>query len=259
MADAGIFERPILILGGTGEARILVEHLMQSGHRDVRLSLAGATRVPVLPDRGTVRTGGFGGAQGLADYLIREQISLLVDASHPYAAQITAHAHMAAQYSRLPLLRLNRPPWVPHADDHWISAADHRQAASLLPPHARRIFLSIGRKEIASYAACGERWFLIRSIEPVDRGDTPARYRWISARGPFDINAETTLLRAQGIDCLVTKNSGGRATYGKIAAARTLGLPVVMIARPTEPEGDAHAATVEGALNWIQRHLRGSA
>ena len=259
MVDAAALKRPVLILGGTGDARLLVEQLTQAGHRDVRLSLAGATRAPTLPDRGSVRIGGFGGAQGLADYLIGEQIALLIDATHPYAAQITAHAHAAAQHTKLPLLRLNRPPWVPHTDDHWISATDHLQAASLMPSHARRIFLSIGRKEVAAYANCADRWFLIRSIEPPDPDITPARHRWISARGPFDMAAETVLMRAQQIDCLVTKNSGGKATYGKIAAARTLGLPVVMIARPAEPRADAHAETVADALSWVTRQLRSSA
>lgn len=250
--------RPILILGGTGEARTLAEQLTYAGHRDVRLSLSGATRTPALPGAGKVRTGGFGGTQGLADYLKRERIALLIDASHPYAAQITAHAHAAAQQAKLPLLRFSRPPWLGQASDRWITATDHQQAAHLLPRLGMRVFLSIGRKEVGAYANCRDQWFLIRSIEPPGQGIAPAHHRWISARGPFDAADEAALLREERIDCLVTKNSGGNATYGKIAAARMLGLPVVMIGRPPAPQDCATAETIDATLDWVTQQLSGS-
>ncbi len=249
--------RPILILGGTGEARTLVERLVQSGYRDVRLSLSGATRTPALPGAGKVRTGGFGGTQGLADYLTRERVALLIDASHPYAAQITFHAHAAAQQTGLPLLRFNRPPWSKQAGDRWIAAASHQQAAQMLPGYGMRVFLAIGRKEIGAYANCRDRSFLIRSIEQPDPDTAPARHRWISARGPFDAADEAALLRKERIDCLVTKNSGGNATYGKIAAARLLGLPVVMIDRPPAPPDSTTSTTIDDTLAWVRQQSSG--
>ena len=258
MVEAAMAAPPILVLGGTGEARTLVDRLAQAGHRDVRLSLSGATQTPALPAAGLVRTGGFGGAQGLADYLKRERIALLIDASHPYAAQITAHAHTAAQQAGLPLLRFSRLPWTACTGDRWITAADHRQAADMLARFGARCFLSIGRKEVAAYADCRDQWFLIRSIEPPDPGAAPARHRWISARGPFDMAAEAALMREERIDCLVTKNSGGDATYGKIAAARLLGLPVVMIDRPPTPQDCTTTESIDDTLGWVTQQLSGS-
>ncbi len=241
----------ILILGGTTEARALAEAL--SGREDlaVTVSLAGRTTSPV-PHPVPVRTGGFGGAEGLARHLAAEQVALLVDATHPFAARISRHATVACQATGVPIIRLVRPEWIAGEGDRWTAVADGAAAVAALGEARRCVFLALGRQEIAPFATAPQHRYVIRSIEPV--GEVPfADAVFIRARGPFDVAAEEALFREHAVEVVVAKNSGGGASDAKLAAARRLGLPVVMIERPP-PEGEA-VADVASALAAIDRAL----
>jgi precorrin-6A/cobalt-precorrin-6A reductase len=240
----------LLIIGGTAEARALAEACAPRPDLAVMTSLAGRTRAPRdLP--GEVRVGGFGGAEGLARFLRAGAIDRLIDASHPFAQQIGRHAAAACQAAGVPRLRLLRPPWRRQAGDRWIEVADLTEAARHLPELGRRAFLTVGHKDLAAFAGLADLWFLIRTIEPPE--PLPLEQAlWLHARGPFPLDAELALLRAHRIDVLVTKASGGAATYPKLAAARELGLPVLMLRRPPPPAGPL-VATVAEALEWLDR------
>jgi precorrin-6A/cobalt-precorrin-6A reductase len=237
----------ILILGGTTEARRLAERLAARADLTVTLSLAGRTRAPV-PHPVPVRIGGFGGAEGLADYLRQERIDALIDATHPYAAQISANAVRAAELADTRLLALRRPAWIPVASDRWIEVADTREAAQVLGPTPRRVFLALGRNEIAPFTGAPQHYYLVRSVDPVELAVPHAAY--IRARGPFSEAADRALLIEHKIEVVVSKNSGGDAAYGKIAAARALGLTVVMLRRPALPEVSA-VETIDGVVQWL--------
>jgi precorrin-6A/cobalt-precorrin-6A reductase len=245
----------ILILGGTAEARRLAERLAGRCDLAVTVSLAGRTAAPARQPV-PVRVGGFGGAEGLAGYLAAEGIDALIDATHPYAAVISANAAHAARSSNVPLLALRRPPWLPLAGDRWIEVADIAAAADALGATPRRVFLALGRKELAPFAYAPQHHYLVRSVDPVDPPLAVPRATYITARGPFTEAAEHALLRAHGIEVVVAKNSGGTSTYGKIAAARRLGLPVIMPCRPAMPAVTA-VDTIEDALAWLD-HVRAS-
>ncbi len=243
----------LLILGGTGEAATLARRLAGDPRLRVTTSLAGRTRTPVMPP-GEVRIGGFGGPEGLTDYLVRAGVGILMDATHPYAAVISRHAAEACAEAGVPRLRLERPPWKPRDGDRWTLVPDMAAAARAVPALGRRVFLTVGRQELAAFAALRETWFLVRAIEPPD-GRTPlCNCTHIQGRGPFVEAAEADLLRHHRIDLLVSKNSGGAATYPKITATRRLGLPVLMVARPPAPPGDSVAGEEE-ALAWIEARL----
>ncbi|HMA14703.1 MAG TPA: cobalt-precorrin-6A reductase [Kiloniellaceae bacterium] len=243
----------ILLLGGTGDSRELAERLAGRADLEVISSLAGRTAHPQsLP--GGLRIGGFGGVEALADYLRAERIDLLVDATHPFAARITDNAQAACRLTATPRLGVERPPWQPVAGDNWIRVADAEAAAAALPGLAERVFLSVGRQEIEAFAGLPRLWFLVRVID-APRGELPLkRYEVVLGRGPFEANGERALFLLHGIQALVTKNSGGEATYAKIAVARELGLPVVMIERPPHAAGES-AGSVAEALAWIEARL----
>lgn len=225
----------ILILGGTTEARQLAAKLAARGDLDITLSLAGRTENPVeqpVP----VRVGGFGGAQGLADWLGGHKTDLLIDATHPYAARISANAAQAARISGVPILALRRPAWEPVAGDRWTLVDDVEEAAAALGAAPRRAFLALGRQEVAAFVAARQHSYVIRSVDPIDPPLDVPDATYILARGPFREADERTLLEAQKIDVIVAKNSGGQATYGKIAVARELGIEVILFRRPHLPE-----------------------
>lgn len=254
MAISGGTKR-ILILGGTGEARALAGALVERGGIDVVTSLAGRTRdVAVLPGR--VRVGGFGGAEKLADWLRAEAIDLVVDATHPFATTISAGAVLACTAAGVARLMLVRPPWTAGPGDRWIEAESFGEAASLLPRYGRRVFLTIGRQGFDAFASLEDMWFLVRVAE-ADGGPVPLPdCQIVAARGPFETAAEETLMREHRIDVLVCKASGGNATGGKLAAARALGLPVVMLRRPPPPPGPS-AHSVAEALDMTVAMLDG--
>ncbi|MEV0946737.1 cobalt-precorrin-6A reductase [Rhodococcus sp. NPDC049939] len=242
----------ILILGGTGEARVLAAAVSEDPHTDAVSSLAGRTRDPRVPV-GDVRIGGFGGAGGLADWLRTNPVDAIVDATHPFAARITANVVEAASRCNIPLLLLRRPEWVRRTGDDWREVADLADAAQLLPDVGSRVFLTIGRQGVDSFAALGALWFLVRAIDPPD-ADMPPQSRLLLARGPFTSAAERELMQEHRINVLVTKNSGGDQTYGKVAAARAMGIPVLMIRRPPLPPGVDVVHDVAGVMAWLGSH-----
>jgi precorrin-6A/cobalt-precorrin-6A reductase len=244
----------IIILGGTTEASALGRLLAGDRRFAATLSLAGRTAAPAqqaLP----ARVGGFGGADGLARWLGEERAAAVVDATHPYAVRISANAVEACTRLGLPLATLIRAPWTPQPGDRWTEADSFAAAAGLLAtePQPRRVFLSLGRLELASFAAAPQHDYLARLIDPPAAMALPPRIRFLFARGPFAKAQEATLLAAERIDMLVSKNSGGPATYAKIEAAREAGLPVILIKRPEKRHGTI-LHSPEEALAWLEAH-----
>ena len=247
--------RRLLILGGTAEGRALAEAAEARFGPELTVisALAGRTRAPLLP-AGEVRIGGFGGAEGLATYLRDEGIGLLIDATHPFATQISAQACEAAALAGTQRLALVRPPWRPAPGDRWIEVDTVEDAAAAIPDLAERVFLTVGLRSLQPFSGRPNCWFLVRLVDKPAEPIPLVQYRLICARGPFAEDDERALLAEHGIDCVVTRASGGDATAAKLAAARALGLPVVMVRRPPPPPGD-HAASVEDALAWIEERL----
>jgi precorrin-6A/cobalt-precorrin-6A reductase len=239
----------ILILGGTIEARQLAEHLVRRPDLSVTLSLAGRTAAP-KPQPVPVRIGGFGGADGLAAYLRAQRIACLIDATHPYAAAMSANAARGAAIAGVPLLALRRPAWRPVAGDRWTEVADAAEAVHGLGTKPRRVFLALGRQELSPFAMAPQHHYLIRSIEPVDPPLAVPHATYRLDRGPFKESAERALLEAERIDMIVAKNSGGSATYAKIAAARALAIPVILLRRPALPQVPS-VETVQAAVAWL--------
>lgn len=230
----------VLILGGTEEARQLAEQLVLMGHQ-VTTSYAGRTQDPI-PPRGEVRTGGFGGAGGLRDYLISNGIDRLVAASHPYAVQMAVHAVEAAKMAGVKLVRLIRPPWKEPQYAFWHHVRNAEEAATGLPSGAR-VLLTTGHGGLEHFLARNDCTFVVRSVEP-PAAPLPAYARSLLARPPYFLNRELELMQHEGISHLVTRNSGGVQTEAKLRAAEQLRLAVVMIARPALPE--AHEAHTVG-------------
>jgi precorrin-6A/cobalt-precorrin-6A reductase len=247
----------ILILGGTTEARSLAGALAAREGFSVTVSLAGRTANP-LPQPVPVSTGGFGGADGLARLLREDRIDAVIDATHPYAATISGNAVRAAEEANVPLLALRRRPWTKAEGDQWIEVATIEDAVAALGKVPRRVFLALGRKEIAPFAAAPEHTYLVRSVDPVDPPLAVPHAIYLTARGPFSEAEDRALLERHRIDVVVAKNSGGDATYGKIAAARALHLPVIMLKRPALPEVEA-VERVEDVLAWLDHAVTSAA
>ncbi|MFJ6656314.1 cobalt-precorrin-6A reductase [Streptomyces sp. NPDC091377] len=239
----------ILVLGGTAEARALATALAARPGVRVTTSLAGRVSRPG-PVAGELRVGGFGGAEGLARWLRVHAVDAVVDATHPFAATITAHAARAAADTGLPALALRRPGWRPAPGDHWHPVRTLSAAADLLPTLGHRAFLTTGRLGLAAFAPLTDLHFVVRSVEPPEP-PMPPHTRVILARGPFTVADESALLREHRIDVLVTKDSGGAATEAKLTAARDAGLPVVVVERPPLPPGVTVVPDVAGALEWL--------
>jgi precorrin-6A/cobalt-precorrin-6A reductase len=244
----------ILILGGTTEARQLAGKLTARADLSITLSLAGRTESPVAQGV-PVRAGGFGGADGLAAYLREMSVDLLIDATHPYAAQISANAAQAARVAGVPILALRRPGWEPVEGDRWTEVDTSGDAAQALGPAPRRVFLALGRQEVAAFEAAPQHHYLIRSVDPVEPMLAVPDASYLLARGPFREAEERALLEKHRIDVIVSKNSGGEATYGKIAAALALGIEVVMIRRPDLPDVPS-AETVEALAVLVDHFVR---
>jgi precorrin-6A/cobalt-precorrin-6A reductase len=225
-----------LVLGGSSEARALATRIAADPRLEGVISLAGRTSAPLAHDLPT-RVGGFGGVEGLSRYLLEERITHVVDATHPFAARISANARAACAAAGVPLLVLTRPRWVPAQGDRWVEVADNAAAVCALGAAPRRVFLAIGRQGVADFRLAPQHDYLLRVIEPPQTDDLPPSCEVIFGRGPFAIEDEVALMHDSRIEIVVTKNSGGALAYAKIEAARTLGLSVVMIARPAS--GDA--------------------
>ena len=236
------------------EATSLARLLAGDTRFDATLSLAGRTTEP-RPQPLPTRIGGFGGVDGLARYLRAERIEAVVDMTHPYADQMSRNAVAACAQTGVPLASLVRTPWQTAPDDLWQIVPDTDAAAIAIGSPPRRVFLSLGRQELHCFATAPQHHYLARLIEPPQQETLPPDLRLIQARGPFDLAAETGLLTEERIEIVVTKNSGGSATYPKIEAARTLGLPVIMIARPDKPVGHV-MHTPEEAVAWLAHASR---
>jgi precorrin-6A/cobalt-precorrin-6A reductase len=225
----------VLILGGTTEATKLCELIATRKKMSAILSLAGRTTNP-LPQPIPTRIGGYGGAEGLAQFLIQQKINILIDASHPFAERISANASAAAALAKITLIVLTRAPWSKQEGDHWIEVDDLTSAALALGKEPLRVLLTSGRLGLGAFEEAPQHDYLIRTIDPPEALHLP-RARIILDRGPFSEGAERRLMSDEKIEILVTKNSGGEATYGKIAAARSLKLPVVIVRPPVRRDG----------------------
>ena len=243
----------VLILGGTGDAAALAAQLSVLPGVEVTSALAGRTQQPSAL-LGSVRVGGFGGSDGLVAYLKEQRISILIDATHPFAAQMSWNGAMAAVEARLPHLMLVRPEWETVAGDRWLEVESVEAAAQAIPTNARRIFLTIGRQQLAPFASLTEHWFLMRSIDPPAADVALPNGELLLDRGPFTLENEIALLKQHMIEAIVSKNSGGDATYAKIVAARELELPIVMVQRPAMPSGD-RVSDVASAVEWVKQML----
>jgi precorrin-6A/cobalt-precorrin-6A reductase len=243
----------VLILGGTTEARLLAGHLAGRAGLDVTLSLAGRTASPATQPV-PVRVGGFGGAAGLADYLGSEHIDALIDATHPYASVISASAVAAAKKTAVPLVAMRRPPWIAAAGDRWTEVSNIREAVLTLGPAPRRVFVALGRNELAPFNEAPQHHYLIRSVDPVDPPLPLPHATYVTGRGPFGEADDRALLIAHRIEFIIAKNSGGAATYGKIVAARALGIGIIMLRRPRASDAPA-VQTVAEALAWLDHAL----
>lgn len=248
-APLPVLPLPVLLLAGTGEARALAGLLADDPRFHVTASLAGAVERPqAYPGR--VRIGGFGGAQGLGDWLRGEGIAAVIDATHPFAARISANAVAASLATGIPLLRLERPAWRAEGGDNWQEVADLDAAAALLPPGARP-FLAVGRKEISRFSQRRDLDCLMRMIDPPEPDAVLPPGHLLLARPSRDVDAEAALLEQHGATHLVTKNSGGPWGEAKLLAARRLGLPVIIVRRPDLAGGEV-VADVPAALAWLE-------
>jgi len=245
----------ILILGGTAEAASLARSLAEDyGDRfDVTTSLAGRTRTP-SPLPGQVRSGGFGGAEALADYLKDRRIAAVIDATHPFAAQISANAVIACDIANVPRLVLSRPGWSPQPGDNWVEFESVEAVAEALPRFGRRAFLTVGVQELAAFAALTDAWFLVRLIDTPTAALPLTDYKVVTGRGPFSEDGERALMADYQIDVLVTKASGGAATAAKLEAARYLSVPVLMVRRPLAPAGPA-VDNISAVIDWLLGRL----
>jgi precorrin-6A/cobalt-precorrin-6A reductase len=241
----------LLILGGTSEGAELARAVATrfGDGLEITTSLAGRTERP-HPLPGHVRVGGFGGPAGLAAYLIERGIGRLIDATHPFAARISAAAHLACEQANVHRLVLRRPPWRHHPLDRWIEVDTVTAAAAIVDRTGRRAWLTLGASEIAAFSAASDVHFLVRLVDP-PRYPLPLRScEVLVGRGPFSVAGEHSHIERHAIDVLVCKASGGGATEAKIIAARERGLPVIMVRRPPPEPGEA-VDTVAGALDWL--------
>lgn len=245
----------VLVLGGTTEGRQVAERLAERPEFEATLSLAGRTERPI-PQPIPYRRGGFGGVQGLAQWIETHAIQAVVDATHPFADQISANAVAACAQTGVPLCVLTRAPWERTAGDNWIEVPDMASAARALGEIPKRVFLTVGRLSLPDFEAVPQHHYMVRTVDPPQPPPGLPHFILILDRGPFDATAETDLMRAHQIQILVTKNSGGAATYGKIEAARLLRVPVVMVHPPAVTTAVPRFHNPDEVLCWLEDHRR---
>ena len=247
----------ILILGGTTEGRLLAERLAKRAELEVTLSLAGRTASPV-PHAVPIRIGGFGGVEGLSAHLAAARVDALIDATHPYATVISQNAAAAACKAAVPFVALRRPPWTAIAGDRWSEVDDTRAAVKAIGHESRRVFVALGRNELAPFVEAPEHFYLIRSVDRVEPPLPLPQVSYVTARGPFSEADDRALMEQHAIDVVIAKNSGGGAAYGKIAAARALGIDVIVLRRAAAPSAPA-VESIEDAIAWLDHALTSAA
>nr|5C4R_A Chain A, Precorrin-6A reductase [Rhodobacter capsulatus SB 1003] len=241
----------LLVLGGTTEASRLAKQDADQGFEAV-FSYAGRTGAPVAQPLPT-RIGGFGGVAGLVDYLTREGVSHVIDATHPFAAQMSANAVAACAQTGVALCAFERAPWTAQAGDRWTHVPDLAAAVAALPQAPARVFLAIGKQHLRDFSAAPQHHYLLRLVDPPEGPLPVPDARAVIARGPFTVQGDTELLRSETITHVVAKNAGGAGAEAKLIAARSLGLPVILIDRPAVPARDI-CATLEGVMGWLADH-----
>lgn len=244
----------ILLLGGTTEAAALADRLAYKSNIEATLSLAGRTAAPA-PSPLPTRVGGFGGSEGLAAYLSREKIDLLLDATHPFAARMSTNAAAAATATGVPLLAIERPPWTAVPGDDWIEFDSIEAAVAALPDDPQDVFSGLGRQAIDALCRAPQHRYAIRVVDPLDLPGELTDAELIAARGPFRTGEDAKLFADYNIRYVLTKNAGGTAAYAKIEAARQLGIRVHMVRRPAIPARET-VSSDEEALAWIDAHHR---
>jgi precorrin-6A/cobalt-precorrin-6A reductase len=247
----------VLILGGTRDAMNLAELVLNHPHLRATYSLAGRTRRP-LPSGLPTRRGGFGGIAGLVEWLQQEGVDAVVDATHPFAAQMSSHAVTACGEVGVPLVRLGRQPWAPEEGDRWLRVADLPAAAEQLRLTAtpgQRVLLTTGGTSLSHFTELDQLHFVVRCVDPPEPAPAFVSWTLITDRGPFDLAREQQLLAEHRIDILVSKNSGGTAAQPKLAAARAAGLPVIMVDRPTGPTAAKELYDPAAVVSWLESLL----
>ena len=239
----------ILLLGGTTEASALARMLAGRHEFAAVLSLAGRTLSP-KPAPIPTRMGGYGGVAGLASHSKRDGLGVMIDATHPFAAAMSQNAAAACKQAGCALIAIERPPWKPVAGDRWQRAADVASAIAALGPEPRRVFMAIGRQQIALLEAHPQHSYVIRVIDPPEMPPKLPDFKLITARGPFTVADDIALMERERIEVIVAKNSGGEAAVAKLHAARALAIPVMMVERPPVPERMT-VATAQAALDWL--------
>jgi precorrin-6A/cobalt-precorrin-6A reductase len=238
----------LLILGGTTEASTLAQLVASRGLPAI-FSYAGRVATPRAQPVPT-REGGFGGVEGLVRYIGDHNIGHVIDATHPFAAQMSWNAHAACQETGTPLIALTRPPWQAQEGDTWQHVPDIEGAVAALDGPARRVMLALGRLHMNAFAVQPQHHYVLRLVDMPEKPPALRKHRVIVARGPFEVAGDTALFREHRIDTVVCKNAGGQGAEAKIHAARALGIPIIMIDRPALPDR-AEVATAEAVLDWV--------
>ena len=239
----------LLLMAGSGEARQLAGHLARMPGVEAVASLAGATRDPArLPIAS--RRGGFGGEAEHEKFILDNGFDAILDATHPFAHRIKARSATIAARLGLPILHLIRPPWRPGPGDDWTEVESGREAALHIPPGAT-VFLATGRGTLNQFETLSGRRLISRQIDPPGAPFPWPGGAYLVGRPPFSVADEVALFKRLGVDWLVVKNAGGQAPRSKLVAARRLGLPVMLLARPAPPEGPV-VQSVGAALDWVR-------
>ena len=239
----------LLILAGTTEATVLAKNVAEAGI-DAILSYAGRVqhvKTQPIPKR----IGGFGGVRGFCNFLQDQSVTHVVDATHPFAVQISRNAVDACNHCQIPLLAVHRPPWFAQERDYWIEVGNIKEAVKQLDRPRCNVMLALGRMHISEFAVHPQHHYILRLIDPPNRDITLVDFDSIVSRGPFTYQEDLKLFKKHKIDILVSKNSGGAATKSKIEAARTLAFPVIMVNRPALLRERQEVETTEEAMNWL--------
>lgn len=243
----------VLLLGGTTEATALA-HAFASAGIDAIFSYAGRTENPVAQPLPT-RLGGYGGINGLADYIIDAQITHVVDATHPFATQISRNAVEACTMTQTPLIAHERREWLAQPGDDWQHVPDTQSAVAALPANPARIFLAIGKQTLPAFAAQPQHFYLLRLVDAPGAALPMPNAEVILDRGPFTVESDMALMRSHAITHIVAKNSGGTGALAKLEAARRLHLPVILIARPAIADRPM-ARTLNAVMDWLDHSAR---